>query len=140
MPYSEIRERVCQNCGTSYTLGVDSTLHKYCKVKCRNAHHNKHSGKIYRNSDKGKASMRRWRLFKEFNLTEQDYDSMFAKQNYSCAICKTKEPTGYNWHVDHCHTTNKVRGILCSKCNQGLGLFNDDGNILMSAKEYLESF
>ncbi len=84
--------------------------------------------------------MRRWRLQKEFNLTEQEYNTIFIKQNYSCAICKTTAPTGYNWHVDHCHTTNKVRGILCSRCNQGLGLFRDNTTYLLSAKEYLENF
>jgi len=43
-----------------------------------------------------------------------------------------------NIHVDHNHTTGIVRGILCSKCNQGIGLFMENKNILKSAIEYLE--
>jgi len=139
MPLSKIRKRTCKNCGTIFTLGVESTLHKYCSIKCRSAFHNAHSGRKYRNSAKGKQAMRARRLQKEFVLTVEEYNHIFAAQNYKCAICKTSTPTGYNWHIDHWHTTNRIRGLLCSKCNQGLGLFNDSIDNLKEAVKYLEN-
>lgn len=83
---------------------------------------------------------RRWRLFKDFNLSLDEFNAILKKQNYSCKICERTNFTGYNWHVDHCHVTNKIRGILCSKCNQGLGLFEDSIETLNKAKKYLEDF
>jgi len=46
---------------------------------------------------------------------------------------------GYGWHVDHNHTTGKVRGILCQQCNQAIGLFKDNIFIIEKAAEYLEN-
>jgi len=139
MPISKIRNRCCQQCGVSYILGIESTLHKYCSIKCRNKWHTNHSHKKYRNSPQGKQTMRDWRLLKEFGITQEQYDTMLTSQNNSCAICSRANFTGYNWHVDHCHTTGKVRGLLCSKCNQGLGLFEDNLTSLRKAIEYLEN-
>lgn len=140
MPASKIRERVCQECGTPYTLGSESTLHKYCSVSCRSKFHNKNGGKKYRNSIKGKAASRKWRLKNVFNITEEVFEELFDSQNRSCAICGTETPTGYNWHIDHCHATGKVRGILCSKCNQGIGLLGDTAERVKKAYEYLQQF
>jgi len=137
MPISEIRNRQCQFCKTNYILGIDSTLHKYCSLSCRQKYGNATTGKKYRNSVKGKLRNREWRLQNVFNLSLKDFDDLLQKQNNSCAICKIQEPTGYNWHVDHCHTSNKVRGILCSKCNQGLGLFKDSIYNLTEAIKYI---
>jgi Recombination endonuclease VII len=139
MPVSKNRNRVCQECGVSYTLGVESSQHKYCSIKCRNSWQNKHAGKRYRNSEHGKRTIKGWRLSREFGISHEIYDEMLSKQNNSCAICLRTSPTGYGWHVDHCHTTKKVRGLLCSKCNQGLGLFEDSLTSLRKAIEYLEN-
>jgi hypothetical protein len=132
------RERACQNCGKQFSLDT-SSLHKYCSEKCRNQFHWNKQGEKYRNSEKGKRTMFAWRLKTEFNITVEQYEKMLQDQDNSCAICKRTEPTGYGWHVDHCHSTLKVRGLLCSKCNQGLGLFEDKINSLKEAIKYLES-
>ncbi len=66
-----------------------------------------------------------------YGLTIQDYDDMLNKQKGVCAICETDEAipnTGYRLHVDHNHTTGKVRGLLCTKCNKALG-FVENTNI-----------
>jgi hypothetical protein len=56
-----------------------------------------------------------------------DYKKLFEQQNSCCKICKThQDQLNKKLCVDHCHTTNDVRGLLCSKCNAGLGQFNDD--------------
>ncbi len=54
----------------------------------------------------------------------------------ACAICRTDTP-GRQWFVDHCHTVNRVRGILCGHCNSVLGYAKDDPAILKSAIKYL---
>ena len=84
-------------------------------------------------------------LRRDFGITLAQYDSKFAEQNGVCAICgqpdkrvhkATKLPM--NLAVDHCHNSKKIRGLLCSNCNTGLGNFKDDPNILRAAVAYLE--
>lgn len=74
----------------------------------------------------------------------EDYDDMLAKQNNCCAICKDQNTTTRNgkikrFAIDHCHGTEKVRGLLCSFCNAILGYAKDDISILESAIKYLKS-
>lgn len=77
-----------------------------------------------------------------YSLTEEQYYKILVDQDFKCAICGTNQPTKNNtkktWFVDHCHRTNKVRGLLCSGCNSGLGFLKDDKNVLISALKYLE--
>jgi len=77
-------------------------------------------------------------LQRRFGITIKQYEEMLASQNNSCAICKT--PQGdIALAVDHCHTTGKVRSLLCSDCNTMLGLCNDNTTVLQSAIRYLEN-
>jgi len=62
---------------------------------------------------------------------------MLKKQNNKCKICNTKF-SKVTSNIDHCHTTNKVRGILCTACNMGLGLFKDNTENLTNAITYLK--
>ena len=83
---------------------------------------------------------------RKFGITEKDYDDMTIKQNGTCAICRKPETMKRNGKIlilaiDHCHKLNekgimKVRGLLCAKCNHGLGNFNDDIELLKSAIKY----
>ena len=74
-----------------------------------------------------------------YGVTQEWYDEQLSKQQGGCAICGTTD-TGYhpNFHVDHCHATGNVRGLLCSNCNTSLGKFKDDKEILQKAIDYLE--
>jgi Recombination endonuclease VII len=67
----------------------------------------------------------------------EDYRRMLSKQNGACAICK--QVFQETLAVDHCHTTGKVRGLLCRKCNTGLGNYGDDPGRLREAAAYLEA-
>jgi hypothetical protein len=80
-------------------------------------------------------------LMKNYGMTIEEWNEMFASQNYRCAICGSKDPlnTAKNFVVDHCHSLGHVRGILCSPCNAMLGFAHDDPNVLWDAMTYLLS-
>ncbi len=62
---------------------------------------------------------------------------MLVRQNGVCAICK-KSPGAITLHVDHDHTTQAVRELLCTKCNVGIGFYDDDPDLMRAAIAYLE--
>ena len=73
-----------------------------------------------------------------YELELGQYAHILEAQAYKCAICARPNLTkGRRLHVDHNHATGRVRGLLCSNCNSGLGLFRDDPAILKSAIDYL---
>jgi Recombination endonuclease VII len=71
-----------------------------------------------------------------FGISREDYAQMLVDQNNSCAICATQ--IGWEAAVDHCHTTNKIRGLLCRKCNLGLGGFKDNIETIRKAIAYVK--
>jgi hypothetical protein len=75
-------------------------------------------------------------LLTKYGITRQEYDDMLAAQGGGCAICGGL--TRRRPNVDHCHKTGKVRAILCHLCNQGLGSFRDNPDLLRKAIAYLE--
>lgn len=84
------------------------------------------------NSEKVRAARR----VRKYGLSPGAYQLMLLQQRNACVICEeifSKEP-----HVDHCHRTGEVRGLLCDQCNVGLGNFKDSLKILERAKEYLQ--
>lgn len=85
-----------------------------------------------KNPDKVKAQKRRKR-FRTYGITEEDFNDMWDAQGGRCAICGSSDPA----NIDHCHTTGDVRGLLCHKCNFGIGQFNDNPDLLRAAIDYL---
>ena len=83
---------------------------------------------------------REWNRKKLSGFSQEDFDNKLKEQNYKCAICKTDDPGKTNWHADHNHDTKEKRGILCHKCNTGIGLLQDNIDILCSAIEYLRNY
>lgn len=85
------------------------------------------------------ARKRELHLRKLYDLTSADVEAMLDRQGGRCAICQGSEPGGNakHWHVDHDHATGRVRGLLCMKCNVGLGYFQDDPTLLINACAYL---
>lgn len=130
-PYS--KGRVCTTCqnfkpASEYTLERDSRAFGGVSMrsKCRPCNEfRKYKGFIKRT----------------YGISYEEYQALEVEQNYCCAICKSPQVSNKRverFFVDHCHTTGKVRGLLCSKCNHGLGLFNDNKNLLLNAIAYLE--
>lgn len=88
------------------------------------------------NPDKKQEIGQRSRL-KKYGLTLEQYHAMLQAQDGRCHICK--ELFGTLIHVDHDHQNGAVRGLLCHKCNVGLGHFRDDPELLRAAAAYLET-
>lgn len=100
--------------------------------------------RTYRKTPKGKKAHRSDHYRNRHGITLEDVSIMAKAQGGVCAICHNGAPKIYrsgtvsrSLSVDHCHKTGKVRGLLCHKCNSGLGMFGDDLNRLRSAISYL---
>jgi len=72
-----------------------------------------------------------------YGITNEEIDLLNKKQENKCKIC-SKEFINEIFDIDHCHKTGKVRGLLCRKCNYGLGCFEDDVKLLKKVIDYLK--
>jgi hypothetical protein len=96
----------------------------------------------YREANKEKvAAQRRRSWLRKYGITVEDYDRMLTAQGGVCAICGGP-PNGAGkangrLNVDHDHDTGAVRGLLCSECNAGLGMLQDDAELLQLAAAYV---
>jgi hypothetical protein len=80
-------------------------------------------------------------LERSYGITLSDYNKMLEEQNGRCAICLGDDPKSpervNHWYVDHCHSTGRVRGLLCNACNRALGNFGDSIETFERAILYL---
>ena len=76
-------------------------------------------------------------LKRKYGLSIKEYDAMLIGQGGVCKICREAMPDGQRFHVDHDHITGRVRGLLCTACNHGLGNFKDNPMLLIEAYKYL---
>lgn len=74
---------------------------------------------------------------RKYGIPLTELNELFEKQGKVCATCKSPDPGRVDWHVDHCHTTLKVRGLLCGHCNAALGLVKDSVGTLQNMIDYL---
>jgi len=121
----------------------------YARGMCIKCYDNHNHQKNYpsRCEKKRKYRMDYWRANRErlldrdierkFNLAPGEYKALVAKQNGVCAICGRPPRFRDRLCVDHSHTTEKNRELLCITCNAGLGQFYDDPNLLETAAAYL---
>ena len=77
------------------------------------------------------------RLRSVYGITLEEYNRMAEAQGGLCAICQEKPDKLF---IDHCHHTGKVRGLLCIKCNSGIGLLRDSAAVVENALAYLRKF
>lgn len=150
--------RTCRTCGVSRSLDEfyrhpGSGGHRvHCK-DCIKAEKRKkyRSDERYREAAKARsrswnarnAHRRRERLLRErYDLAPEDYEAMLKAQDGACAACGTLPSESGHLHVDHCHTSGAVRGLLCSNCNTALGLCNDNPqrlvDYLLAYAKYIE--
>lgn len=81
--------------------------------------------------------VRRLNLKHSFGITIDEYERLLVSQNGLCAICRKRCVTGKRLSVDHDHSTGKIRGLLCMKCNSMIGHADDSLIVLQSAIAYL---
>jgi hypothetical protein len=79
------------------------------------------------------------RLRRKYGITSEQYAAMLSTQDSKCAICRGLPAKGECFVVDHDHATGKARGLLCRKCNSGIGLLNDDLLLVLRAASYLRA-
>jgi len=120
---SEKRRSICKLCHNEiYRNNYKKDPKKYRQYT---------TSKPYRPELKRKANL------KTFGLTIQQYEEMLQQQQGVCAICTEICTSGKRLAVDHCHVTGRVRQLLCRRCNQSIGKFNDDPVLLQKAVDYL---
>ena len=121
---------------------------RFCNIRCKERYRSeqRRTDEVYKSKRakryRGQARTQRNRFLQwSYGITIEDYEAMLDAQDGRCAIsaCDATEPGGRGgWHVDHDHVTGKVRGLLCTNCNSGLGRFRDDPAVLRAAADYLE--
>jgi Recombination endonuclease VII len=95
-------------------------------------------GKSLDSEERSSKRRKRSELMKKFGINADQYDTILKEQKYVCAICNKPDLLNRGLAVDHCHKTNKVRGLLCTNCNMGLGKFQDNVEYIQNALTYLQ--
>ena len=78
-------------------------------------------------------------LRRKFGITLDEYEGLLAAQRGVCAICARQPRDDISLHVDHDHEHDRIRGLLCFRCNNALGDFGDDYDTLLAALRYLDT-
>lgn len=85
-----------------------------------------------------KRARRDYRLKKEYGITAEEADALFLAQGRKCALCDNAIAEITKAHIDHCHETGRVRGMLCFTCNKALGMLGDNEAGLLRALRYVK--
>jgi hypothetical protein len=138
----ELRQmcRVCKKTKDIHEYGFHSRDKKY-KTECKECARKASAEYRIQHREKYLRTQSNSQLKKVYGFSLEKYEEQLKKQEGKCAICKTDSPQhGHikRFSVDHCHSTGKIRGLLCSKCNKGIGFFNDDTKLLDQAIKYLQ--
>lgn len=111
-------------------------------TKCKQCYSHYRRQYYLHNKQRHQETGRRNHLQSKYGLSVKDYEEMIQACSGLCAICSGSADVGSTGgpHVDHCHETGRVRGILCGNCNRGLGLFQDRIEVLRGAIQYLDKW
>src|SRR5262245_15570650 len=123
----------CKQCGAWLEPPKRSSRPKiFCSKQCRSDWHNANQTREYRRDSL---------LRNTFGISLDDYNRMLAEIDGRCPLCGCTEAESRNdvFDVDHCHNTDKVRGLLCHRCNWALGILGDNPTLLRRAADYLEA-
>lgn len=145
--YKYIGKYICKTCNLTKDF---SEFHKSGISKngrnsnCKICHHKKVIEWRKNNRQKTHVYSRTAGLKSRYGITDNDFNNMVKKQDNKCLICnevprRDKAFQTWNLHVDHCHNTGKVRGLLCHLCNRALGLFRERIDLVEKALLYLKS-
>lgn len=132
----------CSKCNLEKDL---NQFHKRSNRPCGVRSICKECYKLYPKKLKNRENyMREYDLKKSYNIDIEKYNEMLLNQDGKCAICKRDHKTLLGRKkflcVDHDHDSNIIRGLLCDKCNRGIGLFGDNIYLLIEAIKYLNKY
>jgi hypothetical protein len=130
--------KVCIKCGSSdrYPSG-DCRQCRKDRGKRRQGNPRVREQERIRNQNPHRLAWNHAHQLQKYGLTVDAYDAMVLAQKGLCAIC-ARPPGDSRLHVDHCHKTGQVRGLLCGRCNTAIGLLGDDPKILAMAISYIQ--
>ena len=120
---SQSVSKTCPSCGRAGPFGSNRSTRDGLTTYCRPCH----------NERNRRRDNRRYHLRQRYGIEPEEVDRLVAAQDGVCAICRQNSPS----HVDHDHTTGRIRGVLCVPCNNGIGLFRDRPELLHRAAEYV---
>lgn len=155
--YAELALKKCNRCQEEKELSAFYVSWKrrvdgkpIYRPLCKECERKRHAEYVEKNKDainkwrreRYRKNPERWRaegIKYRYGITVTQYNKMYAAQRGCCAICKTHESRlDRKLDVDHCHSTNAVRGLLCRGCNRGIGFFEDDIERLKAAIKFLK--
>jgi hypothetical protein len=137
------------NCDETFLVRDTAARRTYCSRRCKSAHR---YHKVPADKEKKLSAYKarflanpHWkrdqRRYTSYGITRDDFEMRLVHQRGACAICGTWNPGGKGWwHIDHCHDSDRVRGLLCTHCNVGIGMLKDDPAVVASACAYLEKW
>jgi len=113
---------------------------EYRKTPSGRAERKRYFGK-WNKTEHGKDVRHNSDLKIKYGITLEEKQKILKQQGNKCAICGQSPHTEIRaWHLDHDHTNGMIRGVLCSRCNLGLGYFKDSPQLLNNANYYLQKF
>ncbi len=114
------------------------------KKKHRELYKEKYCAYMRSYNEKNREKLNIMRVTRVYGISPEEYTVLLEEQKGLCAICSEKETASFrpkgrikNLSVDHCHKTGKVRGLLCQRCNQALGLLRHNKEFFLKAIQYL---
>ena len=137
----DLTQKICIDCGEPK---YKNEFHKHKAAKdglknyCKECNKKRVREFKKRNPELKKLWAKNSYLKKKYNINLDEYNILLKNQNGKCAICKKNPKPNKGLAVDHSHITGKIRGLLCYKCNNGLGLFDDNISYLKNAIGYLK--
>lgn len=133
------------------TISIESKQCSRCKLSKPNSEFHKSSRrkdglkpsckecvKEYYRESNGTLKMYNSHLLRTYGITREQYEELVTAQDGKCALCRVAFPKSrYHCHLDHCHETGIVRGIVCAKCNMRIDQYEDDPDLLLRYYEYI---
>ncbi|QNL30475.1 endonuclease VII [Gordonia phage SpeedDemon] len=144
------KSRSCNHCGGTWTRSSRSEPLRLCSP-CRSSHHwctgcqkaHPHSAFTRRAGHSSGLSKycrdceRQQKLIARYGITAGEFDALVERQDSTCPVCTERQDPA-NFVVDHCHSTLKIRGLLCASCNVAIGHLKDNPANALRAGQYLE--
>lgn len=132
--------KVCDLAGKAarYRAAPSAAIARTKKWQAANRERHLETQRKRRQQPAQKRKEREGHLLRKFGITLDDYERLLKEQRGGCGICGCPPPERGSFHVDHDHSTRAVRGLLCFRCNAGLGQFDESVEKLLAAVAYLE--